>query len=206
METVAAQSSFTQWSRGSRVWGIAGKVEEKTAGEKRARTPAARVSGRVLEALRFVGELVLESVTVNRELKPQTTSLLLSEVTAAHAFNAVSQVSSQQMARFPFHRQREIRLEGTCRRPRPTSSLHTCHTHAVTFAHSAASRRARHLSSLPTGARSRSLSLPAPTAAWDFSAESSRASSHHCTLLLTSQPFFALTPAWTYTLQDLTTV
>ena len=64
----------------------------------------------------------------DRELKPQTTSLLLSEVTAAHAFNAVSQLSSQQMARFPFHRQREICLEGTCRRPHLTSSLHTCHS------------------------------------------------------------------------------
>lgn len=63
----------------------------------------------------------------DRELKPQTTLLRLSEVTAAHVFNAVSQVSSQQMACFPFHRQREIRLEGTCRRPHPTSSLHTCH-------------------------------------------------------------------------------
>ena len=45
------------------------------------------------------------------ELEPQTTSLLLFEVTASYAFSAVSQVSSQQMACFLFHRQREIRLE-----------------------------------------------------------------------------------------------
>jgi len=64
----------------------------------------------------------------DQEPEPQTTSLPLFEVTASHAFSAVSQVSSQQMACFPFHRQREIRLEGTCRRPHPTSSLHTCDT------------------------------------------------------------------------------
>ena len=64
----------------------------------------------------------------DQELEPQTTSLPLFEVIASHAFSAVSQVSSQQMACFPFHRQREIRLEGTCRRPHPTSSLHTCDT------------------------------------------------------------------------------
>lgn len=127
METVAVQSSFTQWSRVSRVWGVTGKVEEKSAGERRARTPAARVS-------EGAGSSALCGVTSSgerdsdRELKPQTTSLPLSEVTAAHAFNAVSQVSSQQIARFPFHRVSEIRLEGTCRRPHPTSSLHTCHT------------------------------------------------------------------------------
>ena len=47
----------------------------------------------------------------DQELEPQTTSLLLFEVTASYAFSAVSQVSSQQMACFLFHRQREIRLE-----------------------------------------------------------------------------------------------
>lgn len=126
METVAVQSSLTQWSGGSRVWGITGKVEEKSDGERRARTPGPGsqegAGGSALCAGTSSGER-----DSDRELKPQTTSLRLSEVTAAHVFNAVSQVGSQQMACFPFHRQREIRLEGTCSRPHPTSSLHACH-------------------------------------------------------------------------------
>ena len=73
-------------------------------------TPAARVLGGYWDVCVCGGTNSGERDS-DWELEPQTTSLLLFEVTASYAFSAVSQVSSQQMACFLFHRQREIRLE-----------------------------------------------------------------------------------------------